>query len=228
MTIELKDNKHKYFQSYFATHKQNMKQVWSGIKSIISHKGCNTSTISRIMDKNGKVSPEPTKISNIYNEYFINVANSITENIPKSQKSAANYLRNNISTSIFLSPVTHKEIEGIISTLDSSKSIGPFSMPINLLKILKLHISHPLTKLFNKLFLKGVLPSKLKISKVIPLLKQGDLNLHQTIDLSPCCQSSVSCVKKLCTKDCIPSLHQIKLHILFNLAFKKITMLTTH
>ena len=185
MTIELKDNKHKYFQSYFATHKQNMKQVWSGIKSIISHKGCNTSTISRIMDKNDKFSPEPTKISNIYNEYFINVANSIAENIPKSQKSAANYLRNNISTSIFLS---HKEIEGIISTLDSSKSIGPFSIPINLLKILKLHISHPLTKLFNKLFLKGVLPSKLKISKVIPLLKQGDLNTtsnYRPISLLP-------------------------------------------
>ena len=86
VTIELKDSKHKYFQNYFATHKQNMKQVWSGIKSIISHKGCNTSTISRIMDKNGKVLSEPTKISNIFNEYFVNVANSITENIPKITK----------------------------------------------------------------------------------------------------------------------------------------------
>ena len=150
VTIKFKDSKHKYFQNYFATHKQNIKQVWSGIKSIISHKGCNTSIISRIMDKNGNVSSEPTKISSIFNKYFINVANSITETIPKSQKSAVNYLRNKISTSIFLSPVTHKEIEDLISTLDSSKSIGPFSIPNNLLKILKLHISHPLTKLVNK------------------------------------------------------------------------------
>ena len=60
-----------------------MKQVWLGIKSIISHKGCNTLTISKIMDRNDKVSSEPTKISNIFNECFVNVANSITENMPK-------------------------------------------------------------------------------------------------------------------------------------------------
>ena len=99
-----------------------------------------------------------------------------------------NYLKSKIFTSIFLSPVSHKEIEDIISTLDSSKSIGPFSIPINLLKFLKLHISHPLTKLVNKSFLKGVLPSRLKISKVIPLLKQGDPNItsnYRPISLLP-------------------------------------------
>ena len=169
------------------SHKQNMRQAWSGIKSINSHKRYNTSTISRIMDKNGKVSSEPAKISNMFNEYFINVANSITENIPKSQKSAVNYLRKNLYLNIFV-PVTHKEIEDIISILDSSKFIGPFSIPINLLKILKLHISYPLTKLVNKSFLEGVLPSKLKISKVIPLLKQGDPNTtsnYRPISLLP-------------------------------------------
>ena len=70
-----------------------MKQVCSGIKSIISHKSYNTSPISKIMDRNGEISSEPTKISNIFNEYFVNVANSITENIPKSQKSAVDYLK---------------------------------------------------------------------------------------------------------------------------------------
>ena len=62
----------------------------------------------------------------------------------------------------------------VLSNLDSSKSIGPFSIPINLLKVLKLHISHPLTKLVSESFLNGVFLSKLKIAKVIPLLKQGD------------------------------------------------------
>ena len=171
---ELKESKQKYFQNYFTAHRQNMKQIWSGIKTIISHKSYNTTTISKIMDGNGEVSSEPNEISNIFNDHFVNVANSIAENIPKSPKSALDYLRNKNPTSIFLSPVTHKEIEDIISNLDSSKSIGPFSIPINLLKILKLHISHPLSKLINESFLKGVFPSKLKIAKVIPLLKQGD------------------------------------------------------
>ena len=118
-----------------------MKQVWSGLKSIISHKSYNTPTICKIMGKNGEVSSEPSKVSNIFNKYFVNGANSVTENVPKSQKSAVDYLRNKNSTSIFLSPVTHKEIEDIISILDSTNSIGPFSIPINLVKVIKLHVS---------------------------------------------------------------------------------------
>ena len=84
-TTELEESKHKCFQNYFAIHGKYMKKVWSGIKSIISHKGYNTSTISKIMEKNGKISSEPTKISNIFTDYFVNVTNSITENTPKSQ-----------------------------------------------------------------------------------------------------------------------------------------------
>jgi len=64
------------------------------------------------------------------------------------------------------------EIEDIISNLDSSKSIGPLSIPINLLKVLKCHISYPLAKHINQSFVKGIVPSKLKVARVIPLFKQ--------------------------------------------------------
>ena len=74
-----------------------------------------------------------------------------------------------------LPPVTLKEIEDTISTLDLSKSVGPFGIPLNLLKILTFHISHPLGKLVNESFLKVLFPPKPKIAKVIPLIKQGDL-----------------------------------------------------
>ena len=83
----------------------------------------------------------------------------------KSQKSAVNYLRNELSTSIFVPLATHKEIEEIISIPDSSKSIGPFSMRINLLKVLKLCTSNPFTKLFNKSFVKGVFHQNSKLLK---------------------------------------------------------------
>ena len=63
------------------------------------------------MGKNGEVSSEPTRISNMCKDYFANVANRMTENIPKS---AVKYLKNKSSASIFLSPVTHKEIEDVI------------------------------------------------------------------------------------------------------------------
>ena len=89
---------------------------------------------------------------------------------------------------MFLTPVTHMEIEDIISNLDPSKSIGPFSIPINLLKVLKLHISHPLAKLINQSFVQGIVPSKLKVAKVISLFKQGDSEItsnYRPISLLP-------------------------------------------
>ena len=76
---------------------------------------------------------------------------------------------------MFLSSVTHMEIEDIISNLDSPKSIFPFSITINLVKVLKLHISHPLAKLINQSI---IVPSKLKVAKVISLFKQGDSEIE--------------------------------------------------
>ena len=89
---------------------------------------------------------------------------------------------------MFLSSVTHKEIEDIISNVNSSKSTGPFSMPVNLVKVLKLYISHALAKLINQSFLIGIVPSKLKVAKVLSLFKQGDSEItskYRPITLLP-------------------------------------------
>ena len=97
---------------------------------------------------------------------------------------------------MFLSPVTHMEMEGIISNLDLSKSIGPFSIPITLLKVLKHHIFYPLAKLINQSLVKGIVPSKLKVAKVIPIFKQRDLEINPIIDLSPYYQYLTNCMRK--------------------------------
>ena len=75
---------------------------------------------------------------------------------------------------MFLSPVTDKEINDIISNLFPSKSIDLFSIPVNLVKVLKLRVFHPLAKLISQSFFKGIVPSKLKVAKVISLFKQRD------------------------------------------------------
>ena len=165
-----------------------MKKLWSGIETIISHKNCSTIVICKIEHKNGNISSDPTEISNIFDDYFVNVADCVSKIIHRTPKSALDYLKNRNANSIFLTPVIHMEIEDIISNLDSSKSIGPFSIPIILLKIPKRYISYPLAKLINQSFVKGTVPSKLKVAKVIPLFKQGDSEIasnYRPISLLP-------------------------------------------
>ena len=80
------------------------------------------------------------------------------------------------------------EVEDIISNFDSSTSIRPFSIPLNLVKVLKLHISHPLAKLINQSFVQGIVPSKLKVAKVISLLQKRDSEIapnYRPISLLP-------------------------------------------
>ena len=84
------------------------------------------------------------------------------------------YLRNNSENCLYLSLFIHFEVEGTISDLDSAKSVGPRSVSVNLLKILKRHIFHPLAELVNQFFLKGILPQKLKVAKVVSMYKNGD------------------------------------------------------
>ena len=87
------------------------------------------------------------------------------------------YLKSPNPYSMFLSPTTKLEVEDVISNLDSTKSIGPNSIPIKLLKILKPYISEHLEKLVNQSFLEGHFPSKLKSAKVIALSKKGNNEL---------------------------------------------------
>ena len=62
------------------------------------------------------------------------------------------YLRNRIPNSIFLAPVTEREIEIIIESLNQKKAIGPYSIPVFLLKILCRYIAVPLSKIVNQSF----------------------------------------------------------------------------
>ena len=173
VTNELKKSKESYFQNYFAENKYNMKKLWHGIKSIISNNS-SLSSISKIKDKNGNLTSNPSEIPNVFNDFFVTVSNEITRSIPKANKSPIEYLRNRNPVSILLSPVTPIEVNRTILNLDQTKSIGPYSIPIKALKILGPKISQPLTKIINLSFTEGIFPSKLKIAKVISIFKKGD------------------------------------------------------
>ena len=118
------------------------------------------------------------------------MSNEITRTIPKTDKSLIDYLCNRNSNSVFLSPTTLIEVNQTILNLDQTKSTGPYSIPIKVLKILGPKISHSLTKIINQSFTEGSFPIKLKIAKVISIFKRGDLEIpsnYRPISLLPIC-----------------------------------------
>ena len=127
---ELKESKARYFHNYFSTNSRNMEKLWSGIKTIISHKSSTSFSINKIKDKDGNVTSGPNKVSNIFNDFYVNVADSITKSIPMTPKSPLDYSSNRSGNSLFLTPVTLMEVNDLISILNPSKSVGPNSIPI--------------------------------------------------------------------------------------------------
>ena len=64
-------------------------------------------------------------MSNIFNDFYVNIANEITKTIPLTPKSPLDYLTKRVSNSLFLTPVTEIEVKDMISILNPSKSVGP-------------------------------------------------------------------------------------------------------
>ena len=104
-------------------------------------------------------------------------------NILFSHKHYSDFLKNR---SNIVSPTDKTDIENVISSLDSNKSVGPNSIPTKILKLLKNDISSQLSEIFNISFSSGVFPSILKTAKVIPVYKKDsrlDFSNYRPISL---------------------------------------------
>ena len=103
----------------------------------------------------------------------MNVPKQVKNDIPRTRKYHLHYLNNPVENSLFLKPTDPKEIEAIILSLNNSKSSGPFSIPIRLLKTLAKGVSESYSLIVNDSFMTGVYPTNLKIAKVVALHKKG-------------------------------------------------------
>jgi hypothetical protein len=74
---------------------------------------------------------------------------------------------------IKLTPISAKEITEIVKSLKSSNSHGYDEIPIKVLKLSLPCIISPLMYICNKSLLRGIFPTWLKFSQIVPILKRG-------------------------------------------------------
>ena len=141
-----------------------MKQLWSGIKSIITLKPRSHQLISQIRIGNIDYD-DPKDIANQLNKIFVNAADDVRKTIPSAPKSHKEYLKSRSSVYLLIS-LHSKEIDDIIDLLNPAKVCGPYSIPIKLLKMLSKQIFILLSDLSNSSLTTGTFPTKLKVSKV--------------------------------------------------------------
>lgn len=169
--------------SKFVTNSKNIgKASWEIIKNVTRDSPRN-SDIHEVLFNNDILS-NPIDIANAFNDYSINITNSI--NYYKQ-----NYDTSNIKTcsdTIFLIPTDCQEIVKIIQLLNSTKSTGYDDIQTHILKRSKLQIAPVLSYLINMSLESGCFPEPLKVTLIKPLHKKGcktTLGNYRPISLIP-------------------------------------------
>ena len=173
----LRSSKKIYFSKYFEENSRNAKKLWEGVNRILSSKSKSNKSIDclEVINNNVKQSiTNPKEIANVANKYFTNIPGEILKNRKyKGNKHFRQYLkRPNLIREFTINPIHPKEVEQIINDFDTSKSVGPNSLPPKILKLIGPLISKPIADICNKSFKTGKYPDLLKISKINPLHKK--------------------------------------------------------
>ena len=69
----MKKNKQAYYDRYFESNWNNIKNTWKGIKSLISLKIVASSILTVLSLDNGDAITNPYDIANTFNNYFVSI-----------------------------------------------------------------------------------------------------------------------------------------------------------
>ena len=123
-----------------------------------------------------------------FNKYFVSVGPKLASKIPQVNTNFKDFLGDSIDFELFDKDLTYDEFDKSISSLKTKKAAGYDDLNSNVI----LHVISSIRKpLFHVLILsikEGVFPDLLKISKINPIFKKGDLSLlsnYRPISLIP-------------------------------------------
>ena len=129
-----------------------------------------------LLDKNKEIRKNED-VAEDFSEYFANIGVNLSKNISHVKHCYQRYLNSPYNDSFLLEPTTPNEILKIIKNFKKGKLLGPNSVPLTILKFNSDIFSQIISKLSNIFFTKGVFPDILKIAKVVPIFKKGDLTM---------------------------------------------------
>ena len=169
------DSQSAYYREIFNDRKESVKNMWRHLGQLLNPQKHNKqkTQISRVKINNTSIS-DPQLIAEELNSYFCSVGETLADSLPNSQNNYSDYMKKWVSESMFVTPITENEVVTETMKLNPRKAPGHDNLTPKLLQHVIDLIAEPLTYIYNLSVETGVVPSHLKISKVIPLYKKGD------------------------------------------------------
>ena len=170
----IREAKFNYNRTLFEKSKNDSKQLWKNIYSIIGKSKDKSNIISKITIDNTSFT-NSNDICNEFNKYYVNVGPSLAKTIKSQKKNTFKLPEVNIIhvESLFLIPTDEEEIIKIIQRLKPKTSSGHDNISAKLVKQLGTSFVKPLIYIMNLSFTTGEIPEDMKKAKVIPIYKNS-------------------------------------------------------
>ncbi len=173
LTATLRVSKKNFYAEKLESCKQNAKQTWNILNSILGRQSKSNPVMFNI---NNNSVLDPQVIADHFNSYFVNLGPNLASKIQTADVSFNEFLKNIISPvdSLFLSPTDDDEVTKLCMSLKSSASSGHDDIKPEIVKTVSALIASPLAHIFNLSLASGIVPNQLKIARVVPIFKSGD------------------------------------------------------
>ena len=117
---DLTKSKKSYFHDYLNVNSNHMKLLWIGIKSIINIKSSYVNVVNKLNHTKGNLTTDSINVTNIFNTFFVKVADGITKRIPRPPRSPLDYGGSVNTHSLCISAAAPCEISDIIDLFKSN------------------------------------------------------------------------------------------------------------
>ena len=144
-------------------HKKNSKAIWNLLNVKLGNSSLNKTRSTPHIN--------PDDLNNVFAELGPKTKSHIK---PINQFNI--YLNDSVTNSFFILPVTPNEVINACNLFPPKISCGYDEIPMKVIKAVKVHIASPLSIIFNKSFQQGKVPKALKIAKICPIFKSGEIS----------------------------------------------------
>ncbi|XP_063436588.1 uncharacterized protein LOC134718019 [Mytilus trossulus] len=157
------------------------KDFWPTVKPFLTNKGC-TSQKETILQENNKIITNQQEISEIFNDFFVNVAKNIGDNNvqvndkhPSIEAISNKYSNGSTSNKLIFQPINEEFVSKRIGKINVKKATGIDGISPKILHAAKPVVIKPITQLVNLSLSTSIFPDSLKIAQVATVHKKNSV-----------------------------------------------------
>ena len=129
-------------------------------------------TIKKLIFDN-KCYIDKASIAHQLNNYYLNIGRKLADKLPRTDMDPTHYITRSFQKSFMIRGICTQEVYDAITNIKLKKST--IGTPQRCIKLARSYISGVLTIIFNESLLQGIVPDVLKVSKITPVDKGGEV-----------------------------------------------------